>query len=78
MPVLDQENVRRACFGDIAEHVENERVVEAALLGLQDGAAIVGIEAAGLGVGRHRFPSVGRRNGETDTEKPAGEIIGDS
>jgi hypothetical protein len=55
LTVLDDEDVGRRGFGDIAQHVEHERVVEAAHARLDNGAAIVGIETSRLGVGRHRL-----------------------
>ena len=55
-----------AGLGDIAQHVQHQRIVEAAHLGLEDRAAVVRIEAAGLGVGRHRLDrrAAERRNGD--------------
>ena len=58
-----------AGLGHVAQHVEHQRIVEAAHLGLEDGAAVVRIEAAGLGVGRHRLDRrpAERRHGDRET-----------
>ena len=56
--VLGHEHIGGGEFGDIAEHVGKQAIVEAARIGLHQRARIVRIEAAGLGVDRH---GLGRR-----------------
>ena len=76
-PVLRHEDIGVAEFGNRAEHVAHEAIVEAATIGFDQRAGVVGIVAACLGVtGAHS--RVGRRNGDSVTESPFGAGMGAS
>src|SRR5580692_5350017 len=54
---LRHENIRSSEFGDIAQHIAHDGIVEAAGLSFKKRARVVGIETASLGVDRHRLKS---------------------
>src|ERR1700733_725438 len=66
--VLRHENIRGGQFGDVAQHIADNRIIEAARLRFKKRAGIVGIEAARFRVYRHRiesWPTIRRqRDGE--------------
>src|ERR1700677_256520 len=60
--VFCQEDIGGGEFGDVAQHVADDGVVEASSLGFEQGARIVGIKTSGLGIDRHVFkgwPAIG-------------------
>ena len=62
--ILSHEDVGGGQFGYIAQHVANDRIVEAPGVGLEKRASIVGIETSGFSIDRHRVlsrPPIGRQ-----------------
>src|SRR5271168_2536877 len=60
--ILRHEDIRGREFGDVAEHIANNGIVEAARLRFKKRPRVVGIEAAGFGIDRHRLkrrPAIG-------------------
>src|SRR5947208_9205146 len=61
--ILGYKDVRSRELGHIAQHVANDRIIEAAGVRLEKRASVVGIETSGLGVHRHalyRWPAISR------------------
>src|SRR5437879_11803446 len=61
--ILGHKNVRGRELGHIAQHVANDRIIEAAGVRLEKRASIVGIQTSGLGIHWHvleRWPAIGR------------------
>src|SRR5580704_9852090 len=66
--VLRHENIRSREFGDIAQHVTDDGIVEASRLSFKKRTRIVGIETSRFGIDWHAlksWPAIGReRDGE--------------
>src|SRR5580704_8282855 len=63
--IFGHKDVGSGKFGDIAEHVTNDGIIEAARLRLKERPRVVGIKAAGLGIDRHRvqrWSAIGRQS----------------
>src|SRR5271163_4133379 len=54
-PILRHEDIRGGEFGDIAEHIAHNGIVEAARLRFKKRPRIVWVKAAGFGIDRHRL-----------------------
>src|SRR3984885_5076701 len=53
--ILRHEDIRGRKFGDVAEHIAHNRIVEATRVRFKKRARIIGVETAGLGIDRHRL-----------------------
>ena len=85
--VLHHKDIGGGELGDIAKHVGEQAIVEAAGACFEQSAAIIGVQASGFGIKRHGFgrraaeggegdrgADFARHRGLVDREQPAGRV----